>query len=127
MLRPDPHPGDVLLARSGPVMIDRRDAGAGDPAADVATTVVRPVARRSPGPTARLVRSPLVRGVRKGCRTDLVERTGEAAEAGPADPNLTAATSCRRPDRTARPLDEGRTRAAPAARHDTSRGAESVP
>ncbi|MFB7852538.1 hypothetical protein ACFC34_36755 [Streptomyces sp. NPDC056053] len=127
MLRPDPHPGGALLARSGPMMIDRRDTGAGDPAADVATTVVTAGGAEVAGSAARPDRSPFVRGVRKGCRTDPAERTGEAAEAGPTDPNPTAATSCRRPDRTARPLDEGRTRVAPATRHGTSRGAESVP
>ncbi|MFF8612177.1 hypothetical protein [Streptomyces sp. NPDC015350] len=116
MLRPDPHPGDALLTRSGPMMIDRRDADIGDPAADAATTVVTAGGAEVAGPTARLDRSPFVRGVREGCRTDPAERTGEAAEAGPANPNLTA-----------RPLDGGRPRVAPATRHDASRGAESVP
>ncbi|MFJ5875307.1 MULTISPECIES: phosphotransferase family protein [unclassified Streptomyces] len=40
VLHLDLHPGNVILTRRGPVAIDWCNAGAGDPAADVAMTMV---------------------------------------------------------------------------------------
>ncbi|MFJ2895275.1 hypothetical protein ACIO87_10370 [Streptomyces sp. NPDC087218] len=48
-----PHPGNVLLTRSGPMVTGRRTAGADDPAADVAMTVVTADGAEVPGPPAR--------------------------------------------------------------------------
>ncbi|MFF9571079.1 phosphotransferase [Streptomyces sp. NPDC014685] len=91
VLHLDLHPGNVLLTRRGPVVIDWRNAGAGDPAADLAMTLVTVGGAEVSGPAARLGRSLFVRGLRKGCRIDPEGRVGEAIEARLADPNLTAA------------------------------------
>ncbi len=91
VLHLDLHPGNVLLTRRGPVVIDWRNAGAGDPAADVAMTMVTVGSAEVPGLAVRLGRSLLVHSVRKGCRTDPAGRIREVAEAKLADPNLTLA------------------------------------
>lgn len=91
VLHLDLHPGNVLRTRRGPVVIDWRNAGAGDPAADVAMTMVTVGCAEVPGLAARLGRGLLVNSVRKGCRTDPAGRIREAAEAKLADPYLTLA------------------------------------
>jgi streptomycin 6-kinase len=91
VLHLDLHPGNVLLTRRGPVVIDWRNACAGDPAADVAMTMVLVGGAEVPGPAARFGRGLLVRSVRKGCRTDPAGRIREVAEAKLADPNITPA------------------------------------
>ncbi|PZG87813.1 hypothetical protein C1I97_32355 [Streptomyces sp. NTH33] len=91
VLHLDLHPGNVLLTRRGPVVIDWRNAGAGDPAADVAMTMVTVGSAEVPGLAVRLGRRLLVHSVRKGCRTDPAGRIREVTEAKLADPNLTPA------------------------------------
>jgi aminoglycoside phosphotransferase (APT) family kinase protein len=91
VLHLDLHPGNVLLTQRGPVVIDWRNAGAGDPAADVAMTMVTIGSAEVSGLAVRLGRSLLAHSVRKGCRTDPAGRIREAAEAKLADPNLTPA------------------------------------
>ncbi|KRV49888.1 hypothetical protein AQ490_19455 [Wenjunlia vitaminophila] len=91
VLHLDLHPGNVMLTRRGPVVIDWRNAGAGDPAADVAMTMVTVGGADVPGLAVRLGRSLLVHSVRRGCRTDPAGRIGEVVEAKLADPNLTPA------------------------------------
>ncbi|GAA2281360.1 phosphotransferase [Streptomyces atrovirens] len=88
VLHLDLHPGNVLLTGRGPVVIDWSNAGAGDPAADVAMTVVTVGSADVPGLTVRFGRSLLVHGIRKGCRTDPRPRLRDAAEAKLTDPNL---------------------------------------
>ncbi|MBL3671503.1 aminoglycoside phosphotransferase family protein [Streptomyces sp. M2CJ-2] len=91
VLHLDLHLGNVLLTRRGPVVIDWRNAGAGDPAADVAMTMVTIGCAEIPGLAARLGRGLLVNSVRKGCWTDPAGRIREVAEAKLADPYLTPA------------------------------------
>ncbi|GAB3107082.1 hypothetical protein GCM10027160_03290 [Streptomyces calidiresistens] len=47
------HPGNVILAPGGPVVIDGRDAGAGDPAAEGVMTVVTVAGAEVSGLAAR--------------------------------------------------------------------------
>jgi aminoglycoside phosphotransferase (APT) family kinase protein len=89
MLHLDLHPGNVILTRRGPVVIDWCNAGAGDPAADVATTLVTVGSADVPGAAARLGRRLLLRGMRSGCRTDPSGWIQEAVQAKLNDPNLT--------------------------------------
>ncbi|MGH4034084.1 aminoglycoside phosphotransferase family protein [Actinomycetota bacterium Odt1-20B] len=91
VLHLDLHPGNVVLTRQGPVVIDWRNAGAGDPAADVAMTVVTVGSAQIPGLAARLGRDLLVHSMVKGSRGNPAARIPEAAEAKLADPNLTPA------------------------------------
>jgi aminoglycoside phosphotransferase (APT) family kinase protein len=89
------------------VVIDWRNAGAGDPAADVAMTMVTVGSAEVPGLAFRLGRSLLVHNLRKGCRTDPAGRIREVAEAKLADPNLTPAEAawlrCRADGQTGQP------------------------
>ncbi|MER8047174.1 phosphotransferase [Streptomyces sp. NPDC094032] len=89
VLHLDLHPGNVMLTGRGPVVIDWCNAGAGDPAADVAMTMVTVGGADVPGLAARLGRGLLLRGLRGGCRTDPAARLREVAEAKLGDPNLT--------------------------------------
>jgi aminoglycoside phosphotransferase (APT) family kinase protein len=91
VLHLDLHPGNVILTQRGPVVIDWRNAGAGDPAADVAMTMVTVGSADVPGLAARLGRGLLLQGVRSGCRTDPAGRIQEAVKAKLADPYLTPA------------------------------------
>ncbi|MCL2731718.1 MAG: phosphotransferase [Actinomycetia bacterium] len=91
VLHLDLHPGNVLLTPRGPVVIDWRNAAAGDPAADVAMTVVTVGSADIPGLAVRLGRNLLTYSVRKGSRTDPAGRMREAAEAKLADPHVTPA------------------------------------
>lgn len=69
-----------MLTRRGPVVIDWCDAGAGDPAADVAMTVVTVGSADVPGLAARLGRGLLLRGIRNGSRTDPTGRLQEVGQ-----------------------------------------------
>ncbi|WCN05165.1 phosphotransferase [Streptomyces sp. M92] len=89
VLHLDLHPGNVIVTRRGPVVIDWRNAGAGDPAADVAMTMVTVGSADVPGFVARLGRGLLLRGIRSGCRTDPAGRTQEVVRVKLDDPNLT--------------------------------------
>ncbi|CAL9431326.1 phosphotransferase [Streptomyces sp. enrichment culture] len=96
VLHLDLHPGNVVLTRRGPVVIDWRNAGAGDPAADVAMTLVTVACADIPGVAARLGRRLLVRSVRRGTGTDPGGRIRDAAGAKLlADPNLTPVETAR--------------------------------
>ncbi len=89
VLHLDLHPGNVILTRRGPVVIDWCNAGAGDPAADVAMTMVTVGSADVPGLAARLGRGLLLRAMRSGCRTDPAGRMQEAVRVKLEDPNLT--------------------------------------
>ncbi|MFB7513251.1 phosphotransferase [Streptomyces sp. NPDC056144] len=91
VLHLDLHPGNVMLTDRGPVVIDWCNAAAGDPAADLAMTVVTVGGADVPGLAARLGRGLLLRGVRSGSRTDPSVRLREVARHKLADPNLTPA------------------------------------
>ncbi|MFF8602814.1 phosphotransferase [Streptomyces sp. NPDC015232] len=88
VLHLDLHPGNVMLTPRGPVVIDWRNAAAGDPAADLATTIVTVGSAELSGPAVRLGRGLLVRALCRGSRTDPAGRVREAAEAKLADPHL---------------------------------------
>ncbi|GGK87364.1 hypothetical protein Ppa06_52260 [Planomonospora parontospora subsp. parontospora] len=90
VLHLDLHPDNVILTEREPSVIDWCDAAAGDPAADVAQTLVILGTGDAPGPAARLVRGVFLRGFRSVCRTDPGPRTAAVVAARLADPNLTA-------------------------------------
>ncbi len=89
VLHLDLHPGNVILTRRGPVVIDWCNAGAGDPAADVAMTMMTVGSADVPGLASRLGRGMLLRGMRSGCQTDPAGRMQEAVRVKLDDPNLT--------------------------------------
>ncbi|MFE1876443.1 phosphotransferase [Streptomyces sp. NPDC059496] len=89
VLHLDLPPSNVILTRRGPVVIDWCNAGAGDPAADVAMTMVTVGSADVPGFAARLGRGLLLRGIRSGCRTDPAGRMQEVVRVKLDDPNLT--------------------------------------
>jgi aminoglycoside phosphotransferase (APT) family kinase protein len=89
VLHLDLHPDNVILTGRGPVVIDWSNAGAGDPAADVAMTMVTVGSADVPGLAARLGRGLLLRAIQDGCGTDPTPRVREAVNAKLADPNLT--------------------------------------
>jgi aminoglycoside phosphotransferase (APT) family kinase protein len=91
ILHLDLHPGNVMLTRRGPVVIDWRNARAGDPAADVAMSLVTIRSAEVPGLAARLGRGLLVNSMRSGCATDPAGRVREVTEAKLGDPHLTPA------------------------------------
>ncbi|MET9339592.1 aminoglycoside phosphotransferase family protein [Nonomuraea sp. NPDC003804] len=103
ILHLDFHPGNVILSPAGPVVIDWRNAAAGDPAADVAMTLVTIGNADLPGWVLRTVRGRLLRGMRRGTRTDPGPRTGEVTRARLADPNLTSGEAARLARRMANP------------------------
>lgn len=88
VLHLDLHPGNVVLTGRGPVVIDWSNARAGDPAADLAMTLVTVGSADVPGFTVRLGRGLLLRAVRGGSRSDPGPRLADAAAAKLADPNL---------------------------------------
>ncbi|MEU0578863.1 phosphotransferase [Streptomyces griseoincarnatus] len=88
VLHLDLHPGNVVLTERGPVVVDWSDAGADDPAADVAMTVVTIAGADVPGLAVRLARGLLLRGLRNGTRTDPTPRIQDAAHHKLNDPNL---------------------------------------
>ncbi|AXG77438.1 phosphotransferase [Streptomyces paludis] len=89
VLHLDLHPGNIILTGRGPVVIDWSNAGAGDPAADVAMTMVTVGSADVPGLAARLGRGLLLRAIRGGCGTDPTPRVQEAIDVKLADPYLT--------------------------------------
>ncbi|MFJ2514857.1 phosphotransferase [Streptomyces griseoviridis] len=100
VLHLDLHPGNVVLTGRGPVVIDWRDARAGDPAADVAMTLVIIGSAELPGPALRLARRPLLRSVREGREAGLAARTREVVEVKLADPHLLPSEAARLGRRT---------------------------
>ncbi|MFG2293321.1 phosphotransferase [Streptomyces sp. NPDC048603] len=91
VLHLDLHPGNVILTGHGPVVIDWSNARAGDPAADVAMTLVTVGGAEVPGLAARLGRGLLLQAFRSAGGTDPAPRIRDAADARLADPNTTAA------------------------------------
>ncbi|MCF2528086.1 phosphotransferase [Yinghuangia soli] len=91
ILHLDFHPGNVILTGRGPVVIDWRNAHAGDPAADLAMTLAAVGAAQVPGFAARRIRSTLLHGLHRGSHTDPAPRLREVIEARLTDPNITPA------------------------------------
>ncbi|MCX5209913.1 aminoglycoside phosphotransferase family protein [Kitasatospora sp. NBC_00240] len=85
----DLHPSNVITTAAGPVVIDWRNAAAGDPAADLAMTLVTVGSAEVPGPAARFGRGLLLRAARRGSGTDPGPRLQEPIAAKLADPDLT--------------------------------------
>ncbi|SDJ48665.1 phosphotransferase [Streptomyces indicus] len=88
VLHLDLHPGNVILTGRGPVVIDWSNAAAGDPAADLAMTLVTVGGAEVPGLAARLGRGLLLHAVRRGSATDPGPRLAAAVEVKLTDPNL---------------------------------------
>ncbi|MFD5426212.1 phosphotransferase [Streptomyces sp. NPDC127084] len=88
VLHLDFHPGNVVLTPRGPVVIDWHNAAAGDPAADVAMTLVTVGSADVPGLAARLGRGLLLSAIRGGSATDPAARIRDAAAAKLDDPHL---------------------------------------
>ncbi|MFC7221312.1 phosphotransferase [Streptomyces polyrhachis] len=89
VLHLDLHPDNVILTDRGPMVIDWSNARGGDPAADVAMTLVTIGSAQVPGLPARAGRGLLLRGVRAGTTTDPANHLAQAARAKLTDPNLT--------------------------------------
>ncbi|MET8048667.1 phosphotransferase [Streptosporangium sp. NPDC005286] len=77
---------NVILTGRGPSVIDWCNAAAGDPAADVAQTLVLVGSSDASGFAARLRRRALLRAFQRECRTDPASRTAEVVTARLADP-----------------------------------------
>ncbi|MER6170756.1 phosphotransferase [Streptosporangium sp. NPDC001681] len=103
VLHLDLHPANVILTDRGPSVIDWCNAAAGDPAADVAQTLVLVRNGDVSGFAARLRRRALLRAFQRECRTDPASRTAEVVTARLADPNVTATEAARL--RALRPAD----------------------
>ncbi|TKA08835.1 phosphotransferase [Actinacidiphila oryziradicis] len=95
LLHLDLHPENVIVTANGPVVIDWRNAAAGDPAADTALTVVILRGAQPPGPLGRTILRALLRGFLTACRTDPAPRLADAVAARLADPNLLPAEAGR--------------------------------
>jgi aminoglycoside phosphotransferase (APT) family kinase protein len=95
VLHLDLHPGNVILTPSGPAVIDWCNGAAGDPAADVAQTLVIVGSSDATSLTARLGRSAFLRVFRARCLADPAPRTTEVATARLTDPNITEAEARR--------------------------------
>ena len=89
VLHLDLHPGNVILSPTGPVVIDWSNASAGDPAIDLAMTMVVIGTADAPSRALKLGRGWFLRGVRKGSETSYRERVADVAAARLSDPNMT--------------------------------------
>ncbi|MFF3594503.1 phosphotransferase [Kitasatospora indigofera] len=89
VLHLDLHPSNVIMTAAGPVVIDWSNAAAGDPAADLAMTLVTVGSAEVPGLAARFGRGLLLRAARRASGTDPGPRLQEMVAAKLADPNLT--------------------------------------
>jgi aminoglycoside phosphotransferase (APT) family kinase protein len=96
LLHLDLHPLNVIMAESGPVVIDWTNASRGDPLSDAATTFVLLTCPRIPGPTMlnaalRPFRAPFMRSTfarrYRGPRFDA--RITEMCDLKALDPNMT--------------------------------------
>jgi aminoglycoside phosphotransferase (APT) family kinase protein len=90
VLHLDLHPGNVIMSPGGPVVIDWSNASAGDPAIDLAMTIVHVGNADAPNRARQLGRSWFLRGVMKGSQTDYRHRISDVAESRLSDPNMTA-------------------------------------
>ncbi|MFR9724790.1 phosphotransferase [Streptomyces sp. MS19] len=95
VLHLDFHPGNVVLTPRGPVVIDWRDAAAGDPAADLAMTLVTVGTSDIPWRGVRLGRRALLRGLRAGSRADPGPAMREAVAVRLGNPAVTPAEAAR--------------------------------
>jgi Ser/Thr protein kinase RdoA (MazF antagonist) len=95
VLHLDLHPTNVMLTPRGPVVIDWRNAAAGDPSADLAMTLVLVGSAEVPGRINRWGRGLLLREIGAGCAADPAARMSEVVQARLADPNVTAAEAAR--------------------------------
>lgn len=89
VLHLDLHPGNVIMSPDGPVVIDWGNASAGDPAFDLAMTIVVIGNADAPNRAMQLGRSRFLHGVKKGSRTDYRHRIVAVAESRLSDPNMT--------------------------------------
>lgn len=95
MLHLDLHPGNVIATPQGPVVIDWADAAAGDPALDLAKTLVTIATADLPGPAGRLLCRTYAKALRHAARTDPGPRIPDAVREKLLDPHLSAAETAR--------------------------------
>ena len=96
VLHLDLHPLNVIVTPDrGPVVIDWTNAAAGDPALDLARTLVTLATAEIPGTLARTARRLYVSSLRRHAHADPRPRLADAARAKLADPNNTPAESAR--------------------------------
>jgi aminoglycoside phosphotransferase (APT) family kinase protein len=91
----DLHPGNVILTARGPVVIDWTTCAAGEPALDLAKTLITiGTADLPPGPQ-RVLRDRYVKALGKAARTDPRPRLADAARQRLGDPNISPAEAAR--------------------------------
>lgn len=95
MLHLDLHPGNVIATPAGPMVIDWTNAAAGDPALDLAKTLVTVATADLPTTTARLLCRTYTRALRRAARTDPAPRIADAVREKLLDPNLSATETAR--------------------------------
>ena len=96
VLHPDLHPLNVILTPDrGPVVIDWTNASAGDPAFDLARTLVTIGTADLPPSPAIAARRLYLRALRRASATDPGPRMADAARAKLADPNRTETEAAR--------------------------------
>lgn len=89
VLHLDLHPGNVILTPDGPSVIDWCNARAGEPARDIATTLILVTHGESPQGVEKLGRKLLAAAFLHGSRTDPRPAMRAATEARLGDPNTT--------------------------------------
>ncbi|GAA4098880.1 phosphotransferase [Nonomuraea soli] len=91
VLHLDFHPGNVILTPGGPSVIDWCNARSGEPAVDVATTLVLLTTGEAPKGVERLARKVISGAFLRGSRTDPKPGLRAATQARLGDPNTTGA------------------------------------
>lgn len=95
VLHLDLHPGNVILTPRGPFVIDWTTAAAGDPALDLAKTIVTLATADLPARTRRPACTAYVRILRHASATDPRPRTADAVRTKLRDPNVSTAETAR--------------------------------
>jgi aminoglycoside phosphotransferase (APT) family kinase protein len=95
VLHLDLHPGNVIVTPAGPVVIDWTTSAAGDPALDLAKTLVTLDTVELPTAFQRLLCRRYVRALRRAARTDPGPRIADAVAEKLLDPNISPAEAAR--------------------------------
>ncbi len=95
VLHLDLHPGNVIRTAAGPVVIDWTNCAAGDPAFDLAKTLVTLETADLATWPRRRVRDLYVRALRRAARIDPAPRLADALREKLRDPNLSPAEAAR--------------------------------
>jgi tRNA A-37 threonylcarbamoyl transferase component Bud32 len=95
VLHQDLHPLNVILTGDGPMVIDWTIAAAGDPAYDLARTIVTIATADLPPSPAAAARRLFLRALRRASASDPSPRMADAARAKLAEPNSTETENAR--------------------------------